>query len=252
MHPFPGMNPYLEQPQLWQQVHNRLIVAIADEITPQVAPKYRVSIEERVYTSVEDLLLVGIADVAVTRKGSTNPALTVPITEPTKVGVPIPEQVTERFLEVKSTQTGAAVCVIEVLFPKNKRSQEGRKAYESKRQKILGSATSLVEIDLLRIGEPMPILGDVETDYRVLVSQGYRRPGADLYAFGLKDSIPVFPVPLQEDDPPPVVDLQRLLNEVYQRARFDLAIDYSQPVKPPPSPEEAAWISEILSQSKHP
>ena len=51
--PFPGMNPYLEQPGLWPQVQNRLIVAIADEITPQVAPKYRVSIEERIYTTTE-------------------------------------------------------------------------------------------------------------------------------------------------------------------------------------------------------
>ena len=65
--PFPGMNPYLEQPELWHQVHNRLIVAMsddklllyetlceriyADHLTPQIAPKYRVSIEERVYTS---------------------------------------------------------------------------------------------------------------------------------------------------------------------------------------------------------
>jgi hypothetical protein len=42
--PFPGMNPYLEQLVLWPQVHNRLIVALADVITPQVAPKYRVFI----------------------------------------------------------------------------------------------------------------------------------------------------------------------------------------------------------------
>lgn len=61
--PFPGMNPYLEQPELWHQVHNRLIVAIGDDLTPQVAPKYRVSIEERVYTSVENTSLVGIAGV---------------------------------------------------------------------------------------------------------------------------------------------------------------------------------------------
>ncbi|WP_336622348.1 DUF4058 family protein [Chlorogloeopsis sp. ULAP01] len=27
--PFLGMNPYLEQPELWHQVHNRLIVVIA-------------------------------------------------------------------------------------------------------------------------------------------------------------------------------------------------------------------------------
>ncbi len=249
--PFPGMNPYLEQPELWHQVHNRLIVAIADAITPQIAPKYRVSIEERVYTSVEDSLLVGIANVAVSRRDSTSSetTLTAPkLTEPIKVRVPVPEQVIERFLEVKSTQTGAVVSVIEILSPKNKRSKEGREAYESKRQKILRSATSLVEVDLLRAGNPMPIVGDAGTGYRILVSRGYCRPDADLYAFGLKDPIPAFPVPLRQEEPEPVVDLQRLLNEVYERARFDLAIDYSQSVKPPLPLEEAGWVTEILRE----
>jgi Protein of unknown function (DUF4058) len=63
--PFPGMNPYLEQPELWHQIHNRLIIAIADELTPQIVPKYRVSIEESLYTAVETPLLVGIADISV-------------------------------------------------------------------------------------------------------------------------------------------------------------------------------------------
>ncbi len=54
-------------------------------------------------------------------------------------------------------------------------------------------------------------------------------------------------MPLREEEPEPMVDLQRLVNEVYERARFDLAIDYSQPVKPPLSPEEAAWVTEILA-----
>jgi hypothetical protein len=60
----------------------RLIVAIADAITPQVVHKYRVSIEERVYTSTEDLLLVGIADVAISRRDATSPEaiLTAPTT----------------------------------------------------------------------------------------------------------------------------------------------------------------------------
>ena len=159
--PFPGMNPYLEQPELWHQVHNRLIVAIADELTPQIVPKYRVSIEERVYTSVDDSLLVGIADVAISRRSSTmtGAMTTLKLTEPSKVRVPMPEQVNERFLEVRSTTTGAVISVIEILSPKNKRSPEGREAYSRKRQKILGSATTLVEIDLLRLGEPMPIVG---------------------------------------------------------------------------------------------
>ncbi|MDB9487959.1 DUF4058 family protein [Dolichospermum circinale CS-537/01] len=35
----------------------------------------------------------------------------------------------------------------------------------------------------------------------------------------------------------PVIDLNRLLNEIYERARFDLAIDYSQVAKPALSSE---------------
>jgi hypothetical protein len=34
------MNPYLEHPDRWSTVHNRLIVALADVLTPQLLPKY--------------------------------------------------------------------------------------------------------------------------------------------------------------------------------------------------------------------
>ncbi|MBD2457505.1 DUF4058 family protein [Nostoc sp. FACHB-87] len=249
--PFPGMNPYLEQPELWHQVHNRLIVAIADDLTPQIAPKYRVSIEERVYTSVDDILLVGIADVAFANRNVPDISTTLTaakLSEPTKVKLPIPEQVTERFLEVRATQNKEVVAVIELLSPKNKISKEGRTAYESKRQKILASATNLVEIDLLKQGEPMPILGVKITDYSILVSRSYNRPDADLYTFDLKTPIPVFPIPLHEGESEPIIDLQRLLNEVYERARFDLAIDYTQPLKVKRLPEEEAWIKDILAK----
>jgi hypothetical protein len=68
------------------------------------------------------------------------------------------------------------------------------------------------------------------------------------YSFGLQDPIPAFPVPLNRGELEPVVDLQKLLNEVYERARFDLAIDYSQPVKPALPREEEAWVAEILGR----
>jgi hypothetical protein len=230
--PFPGMNPYLEQPELWHQVHNRLIVAIADDLTPQIAPKYRVSIEERVYTSVDDLLLVGIADVAVSdRQNSGTPLATVKRTEPNKVKVPMPEEVTERFLEVRSTQSKELISIVEILSPKNKRSKEGRSTYENKRRRILASSTNLIEIDLLRLGEPMSIMGAVDDDYRILVSRSADRPDADLYTFSLRTSIPAIPIPLRAREPEPIIDLQKLVNEIYDRARFDLAIEYSQPLK---------------------
>lgn len=249
--PFPGMNPYLEQPELWHQVHNRLIIAIADDLTPQVAPTYLVAIEERVYQSVEESLLVGIADVALTRRSTADPqplgsTATANRIAPIPVRVPLPQEVTERFLEVRSTKIGEVVCVIEVLSPKNKRAKDGRAAYESKRQKILGSSTSLVEIDLLRAGEPMTILDATDSTYRILVSRGSRRPDADLYALGLRDPIPAVPIPLRPNDAEPIIDLQRLLNDTYRRARFDLAINYAQPLKPALPQDDTIWVRETL------
>ena len=51
MSPFPGMKPYLENPDLWSEVHHRLITAIADAIAPSLRPRYRVAIEKRTYLS---------------------------------------------------------------------------------------------------------------------------------------------------------------------------------------------------------
>ncbi|MEH2402359.1 DUF4058 family protein [Nostoc sp.] len=74
-YPFPGMNPYLEDPEFWPGVHGRLIVAMSDDkllriyadyLSPQLRPKYFVAIEERIYqTTGDNKLLVGIPDVIV-------------------------------------------------------------------------------------------------------------------------------------------------------------------------------------------
>ncbi|MEM8545961.1 MAG: DUF4058 family protein [Cyanobacteria bacterium P01_H01_bin.119] len=246
--PFPGMNPFLEQPGLWPQVHNRLIVAIADQITPQVAPKYRVSIEERVYTSAEPMPLIGVADVSVSdRKINTPlPIQTTQVIEPRQVTIPLPVEITERFLAVRLVQTNQLICIVEVLSPANKRSGEGRLAYERKRAEILGSATHLVEIDLLRGGTPMVLDGRSSKPYSILISTSSIRPSADLYEFDLADPIPSFPVPLRSGDAQPAVDLQEQLNGIYTRARLDLSIDYTQPLQPKLSDEAATWMKTCL------
>ena len=63
--PFPGMDPYLESPEFWSELHNRLMVAIADDLAPQIRPRYRVAIEQRVYLSSADRgrSLVDIPDI---------------------------------------------------------------------------------------------------------------------------------------------------------------------------------------------
>jgi hypothetical protein len=46
---------------------------------------------------------------------------------------------------------------------------------KGKRNQVLASATNLVEIDLLRGGECLPIAGEYLGDYRILVCRGNQR-----------------------------------------------------------------------------
>jgi hypothetical protein len=226
--PFPGMNPYLEHPNRWSTVHNRMIVALADVLTPQLLPKYQVNIEKRVYEVIDvNSVLVGKPDVTVQRprypssERSSNVAISATPAEPIKVAVPMMEEVREAYLEIKEAATQLVITAIEILSPTNKRG-DGRQKYLQKRQQVFNSRTHLVEIDLLRDGEPLPIAGHLpSSSYRILVSRSETRPMADLYPFNLADSIPLFPLPLQEQDQEPVINLQLLLNQVYERSGYD-------------------------------
>lgn len=254
--PFPGMDPYLEHPSAWPNVHHRLITAIADELAPQLLPKYQILIEERIYqTNGTDSLLIGIPDVVVkrTQKNSasrkTNVAVSSMPIQPIAVMLPMFEQIRQGHLEVRDIVTSEVVTAIEVLSPTNKRSGEGRSQYETKRQKLLTSSTHLVELDLLRQWEPMPILSDdIESHYRILVSQSDRRPQADLYAFNLSNSIPTFGLPLRQEDEKPLINLQDLFKGVYDRSGYGFVIDYSCEPIPRLSEVDAAWADAWLRE----
>lgn len=240
---FPGMNPYLENPALWSEVHSWLIVELARELNPSLIPKYRAAVEKRVYM---DSLLVGIPDASVFQQKPGNSRSNVVTTEvlskPIRVTLPLTEEITERYLEIREVKTGRVITVVEVLSPKNKRVGEGRDKYLTKRQKILDSATHLVEIDLLRTGNFMPMVQEIRSDYRILVSRANLRPEAELYPFNVTESIPQFLFPLQLPDEEPVVNLAEILTQVYQEAALDLAIDYSVQPVPPLSESDFEWV----------
>jgi hypothetical protein len=252
--PFPGMNPYLEHPSLWAGIHHRLITAIANDLGPKLRPKYIVAIEERVYEVNGDMaLLVGVPDVSVQslpsaeQSPASNLAVAVKM-QPTEVLLPLPEILTEAYLEIHAMETEEVVTIIEVLSPKNKQVGIGRLQYETKRLKILGSATHFVEIDLLRQGNSMEMVGDFEqSHYRIVVSHSETRPKAQLYSFNLRDKIPEFPVPLKVGELEPTIDLKSLLDEIYDRGSYDLRIDYSRPPIPALSESDLVWVNETLT-----
>lgn len=261
--PLPGMNPFIEQPQLWAEFHSRMIVAIADALDDLLSRTYRVAVETRVYLSQdEEQVLIGIPDVTVTASTllpdptplpnptplpSPTSRLNTAVADPLTVELPLLQAVQERYLEIREGSTGQVITTLELLSPKNKKSGEGRDAYVHKRQQILTSATHLVEIDLLRGGVPLPLRGNVQSDYRILVSRSDDRPQAQLYAFDLRQAIPAMAIPLRRGEVEPILQLQPLLHRVYDRARFELAIDYDQLLKPRLSEGDRQWVREQLN-----
>jgi Protein of unknown function (DUF4058) len=95
----------------------------------------------------------------------------------------------------------------------------------------------------------MPIMGNGRvSDYRILVSRGDCRPNATLYAFGLRPPIPPFPLPLKPGDLEPTVDIGRILHDLYDRASYDLRLDYTGDADPPLPSAEAVWADQLLRQ----
>jgi hypothetical protein len=258
------MDPYLENPALWPGLHNWLIAALADSISADLPSQYFVALEERVHiASAPPSGPSGIPDLAVIasdRGGYSNGTSGGHAAEAPGGGVqvltatvPVPEQIRETYLEVRDLPSGDVVTALEVLSPWNKRPGEGRRVYEEKRARTLGTATHLVEIDLLRGGMPPLIYvpgasgdGALPGDYRVLVARAGQRPDATLYAFSIRDPIPRFPVPLRPGDQDVSVNLQSVMHSLYDRARFALRIDYRADPVPPLRPQEAEWADALL------
>jgi Protein of unknown function (DUF4058) len=256
--PLPGMDPYLEHPSAWANIHHRLITAIADDLAPQLLPKYQVLVEERIYQeTIEDSVLIGVPDLTIQQSRSAvqpsdqmgGVAMAEPSTQanPRSITLTVPKLVRQKYLEVREIATGQVVTVIEVLSPVDKGSGDGRIDYENKRAMIFSSLCNMVEIDLLRQGKPMPEQTDQpRSHYRILVSAQEKRPQADLYAFNLQDSIPMFPLPLRSDDPLPWIDLKVMLDGIYDRSGYGFVIDYSQAPTPALTETDLAWVRQCL------
>ncbi len=248
--PFPGMDPYLEGPTLWPDVHNSVVAALRDTLGPLLRPRYYVRLEERTYLGEpEGLDFIGRPDINVLRddggrrynEGKTSGA------KAATVEVPVPDPIKETYLVVRGAGNHEVVTVLELLSPANKRPGEGRRVYEAKRMEIISTRTNLVEVDLVRAGEPMPVFGaEGKSDYRILVSRGRRRPRADLYAFSVRDPIPRFALPLRSGDKEPDVDIGATLRALYDRAAYDMSIDYRVDAVPPLSEPDRAWADSLL------
>ena len=250
--PFPGMNPYLEQDSVWQDFHDRMVPSISDALSPQVSPNYLVKIEEHIYIhepAADQRVRIGNADVGVVRadKSIQDSAGGVGILEaPELVLIPAEVEIEKQtFLEIRDRDNYELITVIELLSPANKKSGPDREQFLFKRRNILHSSAHYVEIDLLRGWQRMPCEQASSCDYCVLVSRVDNRPRAGFWPIGLRDRLPMVPIPLRPPHADVHLDLQEVLHGVHDRAYYK---DYIYKGKPTPalSSTDAVWAESLL------
>lgn len=257
--PFPGMDPWLEHPDVWPGIHLRLIAAIADDLASKVAPRYFVNVEERIYfidpgrkqyLGNPDVVVSGFKEPTAASWEGRRAATSIADFIETDVEIFEDEdEITLRHLEIHDTASRELVTVIELLSPTNKVHQQGREKYLDKRRVFFNADVNFIEIDLLRAGKPMPARGDgVLADYRILIARSEHLPRAKLRGFNIRQPIPPVPIPLRPGEVEPNLDLNTVLHGVYERARYDLRIDYSTPPVPPLREDDAEWAAGIVKE----
>ena len=247
--PFPGMNPYLEQEDVWHDFHERFMPFVAERISAQVDPRYIVKIDEHIFIhefSDEQRRFLGRADISVGRglSNAGHRSAAGVLNAPAEGYLPDVDIERLAFLEIRDRRNRQLVTLIELLSPANKRPGGDRDQYLAKRQEVLASSAHLVEIDLLRGGQRPPLEELPSCDYCVLVSRCEKRPRVGLWPLRLRDRLPVIPIPLREPDPDAQLDIQEVLHDIYDRAHYETYLYDGSPV-PPLSPEDETWAGQF-------
>ncbi len=259
---FPGMDPYLEDPARWVGVHNWLVAHFAEHLQPRLGPRYVAAIEDRVY--VERPSRDFRPDVVVsTLRPAGKPAGAGATTlerevadSAVRVWSPI-EEIHEPYVTVLDLRNDQRlVAIIEIVSPSNKATGAGRDSYQAKQAEILASPVHLVEVDLLRTGRhvlavPEHRARETPYDFLVCVNRAAdRRALYDLYPRTLRERLARIAVPLSDEDPDVVVDLQSVLARTYEAGRYRDILRYDRPCVPPLPPEDQTWADGVIAAAR--
>ena len=262
--PFPGMNPFLEDPSIWPSFHHTLADALIVQLNPLLGPKYYADVEVR---TVIDEVSVSIPaairpDVSIYEHADSQPespsapaALSVAIPEaPVRRAVFVQDQIKLRAVKIYVTGTEQLVTSIEIFSPYNKRSGDGLEDYRRKRSRLLRSPVHLIEIDLLRAGQrPGREVSDppLEVEYILLVNrhEDDETRVSEIWPVALNEALPLLPLPLLPSDPDIVMDLGAAVRAVHEWAGYDWRLNYQHPIPPPElRPGMAAWWKQRLAE----
>lgn len=244
--PFPGMDPYIEECELWGDFHSHLIALIKSTLAEHLPQRYVVRGDYRTYNAVYR-----------TREEVPDPHL-IPCwsardRNPIAMTAVIVDEHREPFVNIIEVGPEKRIVTrIEVLRPANKRKNSASwELYTRTWEDLLLARVNLVEIDLLRGGERMPML-DAWPDcpYTLLVARAHRADHCQVWKGDFRTRLPIIPVPLSSPDADLALDLQPLIEAIYQVSRYAQSIDYTRPLTLPLKDEDAAWLADRLTQPR--
>jgi hypothetical protein len=253
--PFPGMDPWLESPDVWPGFHDKLINETVRIMQPQLRERgYYIDSGERVWLMDPGRAVTPDNVVFATRPArQAGDAGTVAVLEPDEP-VRVKQQgieVRETYLEIFDARGHRLVTGIEFISPTNKSDHQGRALYERKQQELEEAGVNLVEIDLIRRGPPVVDVPDVVVegfrpwDYLVnLVRRGSQY--YEFYPIGLRDRLPRIRIPLKLEEPDAVLDLQKVFDQASSYGPYPERIDYTSAPSTPLSREDDLWADQRL------
>jgi hypothetical protein len=251
--PFPGMDPYLEEPSLFPDFHGSMVPAMRAALSAVLPEGYTAYLDRYVYLQEPDggpRVRQGKPEVYVAQRvPAAVGASAATLDAPAMVTLPFVRQEGPLYLRIVDRTGRRIVTVIELLSPTNKETGPDREQYLTKRNEYLATRTNLVEIDLLRAGRRMP-LGEpppAPSDYLLFVSRAADYPQAGVWPFSVRDPLPVVPVPLNPQDGWVTFALKPCLDRVYDEAHYALDLDYTVPPVPPLREPDASWARELLA-----
>jgi hypothetical protein len=248
--PFPGIDPYLESQDLWPDCHVNFITTLRASINEKLPEPYVARIDERMnlfelHKEEKQIRL----DLAVVRQRAgqataASPGGTLTL-EPVTIPLKYLDEYREAFIEIHHRPTDKVVAVVEVLSPGNK-TGNSRRDYLAKRNGLMNRDVHLIEFDFLLGGRRLPMEQPLPPgDYFAFVARAERRPDCDVFAWTVRDTLPLILIPLLAPDPDIVVELAAIFASVYQEARYAESIDYGAPLTLPLAPEDRAWAEEL-------
>lgn len=253
--PFPGMDPYLENSEFFGGLHDRLITYLSEALQGQLPESYYADIRTRVW--IESPPRAIEPDFAIIR--DSGPSLrptggAVVLSRPPIVPL-VEQERSESFLEIHTEKEDhPLITAIEILSSTNKTpGDHGRTKYQQKQVELLDSRVNLVEIDLLRGGQPSTAL--IHRDaiaavgpfaYHVCIHKMDDRDHLYVYPIRLKERLPEILIPLLPGDGEVKIDLQAVFDRCYDTGPYRRGRPYRLSPEPPLSSEQAAWAEAIL------